>query len=497
MSLIVCHSLNSRQSRAHWFACAPLVTVFLALCGAGCATHSDKECDLSTRIEETVRSHMAERRIPGASIGVVTNEGVLHLASYGIADIQHQAPAAVDTVYEIASLTKQFTAAAVLLLCDEGRLALEDPITQFIDDAPAAWTGITVRHLLNHTAGFPAESGQFASLKGRWLTRMPRDVMLASAKLDPVDGTPGATFRYSSVDYFLAAIVIEHASGMSYRDFLRTRVFEPLRMSRTLLQDERRVIPREAHTYSILNGEIVNICRDAEEEVAGGWGMFSCVPDLLAWDRAIRDGRLLTSESWAAMFEAAHLTGGSRFRYGLGWWVPTRNGIPYQYHQGITGAEILRVPSHGLTVVVLTNLGQDDDLGSEEAEPWGLADAIVRIALPEFAPLTEYLPRSAHQLEEYVGLWRFDDGLATTFIERGRLRVRDVHGEDALFPSGIDAFELAGHPISLVFHRDAAGQIVAAGWVGETWAEERGERIRQTRNGNSNTHDSEPEGESR
>jgi len=140
-------------------ACAPLAMVLLALCAAGCATLGDKECGLSTRIEETVRSHMAERRIPGASIGVVTDEGVLHLASYGIADIQHQAPAAVDTVYEIASLTKQFTAAAVLLLCDEGRLTLEDPITQFIDDAPVAWTGITLRHLLSRTAGFPPSPG--------------------------------------------------------------------------------------------------------------------------------------------------------------------------------------------------------------------------------------------------------------------------------------------------------------------------------------------------
>lgn len=469
--LLTCLPLRSAATRAR------LSFAILAVCGSGCASLESEDHDLIARIEETVRDHMAERRIPGASIGVVTDEGVLHLASYGIADIQHQAPAAIDTVYEVASLTKQFTAAAVLLLCDEGRLTLDDPITRLVDDPPRAWTGITLRHLLNHTAGFPAEPGQFASLHGRWLTRMPREVMLQSAKLDPIDGAPGASFRYSSVDYFLAAIAIERASGTSYREFMRTRIFEPLGMSRTLLQDERRVIPREAHTYSILNGEIVNICRDAEEEVAGGWGMFSCVPDLLLWDRAIRDGRLLTPEAWTAMFEPARLADGSRFRYGLGWWVPARNGIPYQYHQGVTGSEILRVPSRGLTVVVLTNLGQDDDLGSDEADPWGLADAIARVVLPEFAPRAEDLPRSEDQLKEYVGQWRFDDGIATTYLEGGRLRVRDVHGDDVLFPSSADTFVLADLPISLVFHRDTAGQIVAAGWFGETWAEEHGERI--------------------
>ena len=104
-------------------------------------------------------------------------------------------------------------------------------------------------------------------------------------------------------------------------------------------------------------------------------------------------------------------------------------------------------------------------------------ERFARIVLPEFAPLTEDLLRSEEQLEEYVGQWRFEDGIATTYLEGGRLRVRDVHGDDALFPSGTDAFELAGQPTSLVFHRDSAGKIVAAGWVGETWAEERGERI--------------------
>jgi CubicO group peptidase (beta-lactamase class C family) len=443
----------------------------------GCHAPSNSEPGLDPRVERVIREHLDERRIPGASIGVVTEDGLLFEAAFGLADVQNSVPAAHDSVYEIASLTKQFTAAAVLLLADEGRLGLDDSISQYVAEAPKTWADITLRQLLQHTAGFPDESGQFASLRGRWQKHTPREVMLTSARLDPLESAPGAAFRYSSVDYFLAAIAIEAASGVSYREFMRTRIFEPLGMSRTYLQDERRITPREAHGYTLRNGELVNIWRDAEEEVAGGWGMFSCVPDLLRWDRAIRDGALLSPESWAAMFEQAELADGARFRYGLGWWVPQRNGVSYQYHNGITGTELLRIPSLGTTVVVLTNLGQDGSIEDNDADPWGLADRIAQELHPEFEVRVDPIQLDPEFLEDYAGQWLFADGPATTYVEAGQLRVRDRHGDDPLLPTGPDVFRLPGDPTILRFHRDPSGRISAAGWVGETWAEERGERI--------------------
>ena len=339
----------------------------------GRAVRAARRRVLSERINELVRGHMADRRIPGASIAIITGDGEVETAAYGTAVIQHDVAAKVDTVYEIASLTKQFTAAAVLMLCDEGKLDLDDPIDRYIETAPDAWRGITLRQLLAHTAGIAPQEVEFASLRGDWRRYSSRELMLASAIEDPVVSSPGERFHYSSEDYFLAALAVEKASGMSFREFLRKRIFEPLGMTQTLMQDELRIIPNEAQGYSLKGGELVNIWRDGVEETAGGWGMFSNIPDLARWDRALRNKELLSAESYAAMFSPTTLKDGSRFRYGLGWWLPERNGIAYQYHQGITGTEILRIPSYGLTVIVLTNLGRSGAVGSNEANPWGLA----------------------------------------------------------------------------------------------------------------------------
>ena len=279
--------------------------------------------------------------------------------------------------------------------------------------------------------------------------------------------SPGERFHYSSEDYFLAALAVEKASGMSFREFLRKRIFEPLGMTQTLMQDELRIIPNEAQGYSLKGGELVNIWRDGVEETAGGWGMFSNIPDLARWDRALRNKELLSAESYAAMFSPTTLKDGSRFRYGLGWWLPERNGIAYQYHQGITGTEILRIPSYGLTVIVLTNLGRSGAVGSNEANPWGLADAIASALEPEFALVTQDLFISREALGAYVGRWRFDYGEATLFKRDGKLWIEDVQGADSMLYQGNDTFGFEGDSERLVFHRSAEGAVTGAQWIGE------------------------------
>ncbi len=429
------------------------------------------------RVDDVVREHMADRRIPGASIAVVTEDGTATTSAYGTAVIQHGVPAKVDTVYDIASLTKQFTAAAVLMLCDEGKLSLDDSIARYVESAPEAWRGITLGHLLTHTAGLAPEDEEFASLKSDWRRFSPRELMLASAIQDPLRAAPGERFDYASGGYFLAALAVEKASGMTYRQFMRRRVFEPLGMDRTLIHDELRVIPGEARGYSIKDGELVNIWRDAVEEVAGGWGMFSNVPDLIRWERALRDRELLSATSYEAMFSPVELAGGERFRYGLGWWLPERNGIPYQYHSGVTGTEILRIPSRGLTVIVLTNLGRSPSVGSGEANPWGLADKIAGALVPEFAFETRDLPLSDQALAAYAGNWRFGYGEARFFAREGRLWIEDANGTDAMLYQGGDSFGFEGDAERLVFRRSPDGSVTSARWVNETWQDDPGERI--------------------
>jgi CubicO group peptidase (beta-lactamase class C family) len=429
------------------------------------------------RIDDLVHAHMKSRRIPGVSLAIITNDGVIRSAAYGTAVIQHEVPARVDTVYEIASLTKQFTAVGVLILCDEGKLRLDDSIAEYVEGAPEKWREITIRHLLTHTSGLLPEDEEFASLRGEWRRYMPKSLMLASIMADSISSAPGERFDYASGNYFLAALAIEKASGMSYRKFMRTRIFEPLGMDRTLIHDELKITANEAQGYSIKDGELVNIWRDCVEEVAGGWGIFSCVPDLVRWDQALRDGEVLSDRSYEEMFSRVKLADGTRYRYGLGWRLPERNGIPYQYHNGITGTEILRIPSRGVTVIVLTNLGRSGSVGSTEANAWGLADLVASVMVPEFALETLDLPLSDERLGAYAGRWRFESGDARFFVRDGRLWVNDVGGVDVMLYQGDDTFGFEGDSERLVFERGPDGAVNAARWVAETWQDERGERV--------------------
>ncbi len=446
---------------------------FLETWSAGCAAPG-RQATEHAKIERVVREHVAERRIPGATVAVVQADDSVITLAVGTAVVEHGVPAKVETVYEIASITKQFTAAAILLLQAEGLLELDDPVNRHFENTPETWRGMTIRHLLTHTAGFPSDADEFASLTGRWPRYTTREVMEEAVRADVVTGRPGTRFDYGNVGYFVAARIIEEVSGISYRDFMQKRIFDALDMRHTLMHDELRVIPNEARGYGLKDGQLVGIWRDGMEEVAGGWGMYSTVPDLIRWDRAIRTGDLLPVEAWEEMFTPLKLGDGSRFRYGLGWWLPERNGLAYQYHSGVTGTEILRVPSHGLTVIVLTNLGQSNSIGDGEAMPWGLANRVACSLLPDFKPDRTPVPISTERLEDYVGRWEFDYGPAVISSQDETLIFADDFGEVALIHLGEDAFGNDGIEERLVFERDPVGRVIGARWVSETYQDECG-----------------------
>jgi CubicO group peptidase (beta-lactamase class C family) len=310
-------------------------------------------------VDGVVDAAMQELHLPGLSLAVVEHGRVALLRGYGLADVEHRVPVSADTVFEIGSITKQFTAAAVLLLVEEGKVALDDPITKHLQGVPQSWTGITVRHLLNHSSGIQ----NYLTVSGLPdLTRLTHD-QIAAVFFDrlPLEFQPGETWSYSNSGYLLLGNVIEKASGKSYWDFLRERIFLPLGMTATRSSDPAAIIPNRASGYEWSRGRLER--RPALTEAAYGAGaVVSTARDMARWDLALRARRLLQRASYDQMWTPLRLAGGAwaPFNYGFGWTIDTWQGRRVIAHSGGTpgcSSVIDRFSEDDLTVIVLTNHG--------------------------------------------------------------------------------------------------------------------------------------------
>ena len=197
-------------------------------------------------VDDIVRSRMKERNIPGAAIAIVKNGKVIKQKGYGLASIEFNAPVTADTVFEIGSVSKQMTAAGIMLLVQDGKVYLDERISKYLPGTPDAWKDVTVRHLLTHTSGIKS----YTSLTGFELSRRVKiDGFIKQLSSYPLEFTPGEKNIYSNSGYNLLAYIIETQSGKPYMEFMRERVFLPLGMTRTGDRDPRNVIPLRANGY--------------------------------------------------------------------------------------------------------------------------------------------------------------------------------------------------------------------------------------------------------
>ena len=227
-------------------------------------------------VDDYIRQQMAERRIPGVALTIIQAGERVKTGCYGFADLEHRVPVTEDTVFEIGSVTKQLTAAGVLLLQQEGKLSLEDKLTKHFVDLPASWTNITVRHLLTHTSGIRSYTG----LSGFELTsRLTQKQFLAAFRDRPLNFAPGTSWNYSNTGYSLLGYLIENVSGQNYWDYLRAKLFGPLQMNSTTNREPTRIIPHRAHGYERTNGVWINRDYDLTDVFAAG----AVVPRLATW----------------------------------------------------------------------------------------------------------------------------------------------------------------------------------------------------------------------
>jgi CubicO group peptidase (beta-lactamase class C family) len=337
----------------------------------------------SDQVDEYIQIEMKKRLIPGLALVVIRDGEIVKMKGYGFANLEHEVPVNPDTVFELASVTKQFTAAAVMALVDEGNIRVDDPIVQYLPNSPQHWKDITVRHLLTHTAGLPnLENGFQALRKGGVRLNYTTTQLFNAAKNDPMSFAPGERWQYSDVGYFLLGMIIEKASGHTYRSFLASRFFEPLGMASTSVLDQWAVLKNRAAGYTLRNGQIVNIRRVIQVELPSHYGIFSTVRDLVKWDNALATGKVVKQLSLEQMWTPVKLNSGGSFPYGFGWGIEERRGHRMITHSGITGTEYTRFPEHKLTVIVLTNLGRH--IGTTEVNSWGLTKGVAGRFIPKF-----------------------------------------------------------------------------------------------------------------
>lgn len=307
------------------------------------------------RTDDFIRAQMQQQRIPGLSVAIVKDGQVVKATGYGFANLQSKTPATPETVYKIASVSKLLIAAGVMVLVQDGRLGLDDPVAKHIVGTPASWSSITIRHLLSHTSGLVREGPAFDPSKVQ-----PDLVVIRSAYREPLRSAPGERYEYGNLNFFMLADIIRTVSGRPWTEFVEERVFKPAGMRSTYPTNTTTTIPKLAVGYVDNDNP-----RPAPEWKAlrPSGAFLSDVLDLVKWDAALDTDRVLSAATRREMWTQTKLRDGRASPYGLGWLVSTRDGrTRVQHTGGMPGARsgFVRYLEDRLTIIVLMNLDDVD-----------------------------------------------------------------------------------------------------------------------------------------
>jgi CubicO group peptidase (beta-lactamase class C family) len=340
--------------------------------------------------EQLVRCEMARRNLPSVSLVVMKNGSIVKQAAYGYARLDPLVAATPSTRYRLDSLTKQFTAAGILVLQQQNRLRIGDPVVKYLPGAPASWKRVSLRDLLTHTAGFPrdAPSG-YNDIDEQ--ERSPETLLQRLYAIQPLT-SPGWRYLYSNAGYAVLGAVIEAVSGQGYGQFLRQNLFAPAGMTSTWVDDQNYADPRLALGYAWEPASRRWLPRSQANSAAAAGSVQSTVLDLAAWEIALQGEMILSAQSKAQMWTTFPPADGDDYEYGLGWFVREGRAGREISHGGSGwgySTAFHRYPDAGYTVIVLTNLqpGKNDYHGD------AIADAIAAVYEPRLREPESTAPR--------------------------------------------------------------------------------------------------------
>lgn len=388
-----------------------MILVCPLLCAvATMATKLPAADDMDGKVDAFVQSELLRQHIPGAALGVYRDGKLTWAQGYGLANVEWDAAVTPDTIFQSGSVGKQFTATAVMMLVEEGKVGLDDPVNKYFPDAPEAWKEIKIHNLLSHTSGLGEyETGARTKPGGPFYMRLDysEDELYKRITEMPMDFKPGQDWSYRNTNYVLLGILIHKVTGKFYGDFLQERIFRPLGMSRTRIISEEDIIPRRSSGYRLVKGELKNQewVSPSLNSTADG-ALYFTVEDLQKWDAALYTEKLLKKASLDRMWTVEKLNNGmpNKANYGFAWEINNVNGHRVIEHggawQGFT-TYIARYVDDRLTVVALTNLD------SGHSNPKKITSGVAAIYNPalkvaEEKPIQDKEPQVTQMVKELV-----------------------------------------------------------------------------------------------
>jgi CubicO group peptidase (beta-lactamase class C family) len=423
----------------------------------GDAQRARTDAQIAAEIGRYMQAAVTFEKFTGAILVARDGRPIVNRA-YGLANVELGVPNTPRTVFRLASLTTQFTAAAIMLLQERGQLSVDHPACQYLANCPPAWQPITIRQLLTMTAGIPSAHGvELGPLQGfpvpwsQWVDAIGRKPLLFP---------PGTDLAYDYSGYNLLGFIIEKLSGQTYGEFISRNIFAPLGMTHTGYEDPLRIVPHRATGYRQLPGDpITNVPYIEVIRLYAAGGVYSTTADLLRWDQALATGKLLSRPSIDAMHAPAmELLPGKAYASGV--WITQRHGRTEIANGGnLPGflSHMARYPSDRVTVIVLSNNG-----GGSSGKISGVLSAIVFGAPYEMPYERKAVSVDAAVLERYVGEYRLQLPKLTMVMTRegGRLFMRrDAEPKVELFAESDSRFFLKVEDVQLTFETDASGVV--------------------------------------
>ena len=416
--------------------------------------------------EDGLKSHLGKLTAdnsPGIAVLVARDGKIVYQGGFGLADVEKKTPVTAETKFRIGSVTKQFTAAAILRLADEGKVALTDPLDKYFPGFPK---GVTLQQLLNHTSGIHSYTDK-PEFMGKVSKPIAPTELIAWFRDDPPDFAPGAGFHYDNSGYFLLGEIVAKVSGKPFASSLQEMFFGPLGMKDTGIYQNASPPPGETAGYSFADGKTLP-AREWDMSWAGGAGaLYSTVGDLFLWNEALFGGKILKPASFKAMTTPVKLPPNvDGLHYGYGLVIADLNRLPVVSHSGgLDGwsSDLMRLPEQNTTVIALANASPPVAGFEPAAVTRQIAGKFLEAEIKKLPPLKENPAVDRKSYPDFVGRYDYKNAVLTVTTDNSHL-YSQLTGQEKyeIFPSAPDAFFWKIADAQVVFLRNDKGQVIAA-----------------------------------